>query len=848
MSFKLLWIAFFSVVFLATGCGVHIGGKAPDQAEMAVSGNKYTCVSKMAQKFNEFIEDKTDDEEINKFVNCLQSSFLMFASKFRGEKERNVFSPEEIRYFIESNFLPKDRHISDELLRQFMVIKQNLVGGKINQIKREDLAAAVRILEEIRVEALRLRPFVAVLNPKLLEHQDPVLVGSRLEEADEALRTSVGVIGRILASSQSSYDFSDFKTFLIEFRKFVDWDEYSAKTRSPDNWVELLASFKAITMSSDPNALKTISKKEWIPFLETGSQWFLAFLRFNIGIKNETLLEGNGFTNFVAWGDEVQRLLNLAVERQPGRIIPFTQLDRFVFALKSVDWLPKRIEASSLNKALHATISKILGPEDFASNARSSPGLTKLTIGNLFIEFTQWQEVQLALIEKFNQVEQRSERFKIYSNNIPLLNMPLQIAKLPLERASWERFISSFQDKRPLFKEDRERLFLVEEARLAEYKVTNGFYNLSKMNILRAVLGLIYKGYSPTENGANGFRLKGVPMNAGLPQEALQTFYKDFREMGIDLGILDSRVPNAGARTFMEAKIFTYLGNGLDANHPLLSYAQAIEEGAFLFSGGEMSRDLYKRFHTYCKEIGEDQNKVATLERSCVQAHLVPELLALITTMPYYTKFLEGLNLAQADDYAETLLKTARSKGNEVELSQLATISVVIHYAEAVFTKYNVQLDDHMELDDRLSEEEVDASLPVFSGLIYKLAKEKKGIDLDSPLKIKHVFKFILAKGRLPRTIQEDTDNADYKEIRWHIGAEWASWTHFNLASGWNLSIDRMQIAKVFAVIIQSIVATAPSQVEPLIKVEPDCAARDNQSVPADMISGAFQTYGPNCH
>ncbi len=795
MSFRITSAGWLTMIALLGGCGLKFGQKAPPPSEMSMG--KYSCVGQMAAKVEDYVNARMSESEINSFVGCLQSAFTMFNQTAHGHANWNEFAATELRTFIQTHFLPKDRTISDELLNQFMIIKENLVGGDNKIVNRSDLVAAVQILEKIRIEAVRLRPFLPYLNPRLVEYQDAKGLGDKLAEAERALNEAAEVFGGILANSKKPYSIENYETFLREFRALAHWEEHFDGGPSAKQWAALLSAFKAAAVSPDP---AKIYSQDWTPLFKYGMQWYLNYIKFNVGIRNQpSLLEGPGFKNLVGLGDSVQNLLNVAIDRQPNRMISFEITRSLVAALKGVDWLPKKMRVDSVNRSLEALVNKVFGPEDMSSQQRASPGITKLTLANMMVEYAQWQEIQMALQEKYTDEENRGERLRTYGTKIPLLNLPLSISDKPYNRADWERFISNFQRDRALFKEDLDRVFLVEKERLRQFDVRNGFFNLSKMNVFRAILSLVFKGYASPQDGMLDARLKGIPLEAGIARDRFEAFYKDFRDFGIDIGLLDSRTFNAGERTFKEAKIFTYLADGMDDQaHRLLSYAQGIQEGAFLYSGGELSRDLYKRLSNDCPASGDyDIPGNSRLIRSCVREHLVDELSSLITTMPYYTAYLQHLNPEQRLQYADYLLNSAYGKfarPKDVELSELQTLSMVVHYSEALMTNYN------QNLDDVLTENEINAGVPVFTGLIEEIAAKKNQWD---PFP-ENTFKFIMANGKIP------DDAAEKLSIAYH-----ASLDELGDHENWGLVLDRMGIAKVFAAIISNMTEPAPKSTAP---------------------------------
>lgn len=794
MCFKhMRWL--FILLFV-TACGLHLGENAPPIREMTISSSQYACVGEIAKKTELYINAQMNDGEINGFVGCLQNAFKTFNLRLSGGRERDSFTADEIRKFIQ-DLMPQDApRISDELLHQFMLIKQNLVGGNLQTITRADLESAIQILDQIRIEAIRMRPFIPILNPRLVEKEDVSTLGVRIAQAESAAAVSAEVFGQILSHSQKPYSFKDFETFLEEFRGFVKWEEHFKNGHSSHEWTQLIAKFKAVAVSSGDDA---IQGRDWTPLFQYGTQWYLSYIKFDVGIKPQhELFERVGLQNLIGWAEELMSLVNQAVDRHPPDfLIPYRAVDELFVALKAVGWLPEKVRAESLQQAMRLFGDRILGAREVEPCDRKSSGITRWTVAKVAAEFGLWKEIQLALWEKFETDEAPFAKPPADSR-LPALNSDRPSSDQPRGREAWDRFIERFKGETPLFKAGTKRIFLVSKDHPG---FKNGFYNLSKMNLFRAVTDLIFSGYA-TPMGRS-------IMDWTLSQEQLQQFYDDFRDLGIDLRFVDKRNFLAGRRTFLEGKLFTYVSDGISPEHPNLTFMQTMEEAAFLYSGGDLGQELYDRLRLVCDEGGPDIYLEPKLSRDCVQGHLTSVLLESIDTMPRLTAFLNQLDVDSRLKYAQTLLNAAFSSRNlkdepngkdYVENSELATVAVVLHYAEAVLTRYDTD-----PRDEVLTENEVNNALSVFGGLALATMPKPSWWPSWIPLRglSEHGFKFILRYGNLPQSAD------DFAHIVLHWKGDYDQW---------HLHVDRQALTQVFATLIQEIGKQSSSQ-----HVSPTC-------------------------
>ena len=777
MSFKKQFGGAVAVAatLLVCGCGVKLGEAAPEEKSVAYSGKGYGCLSQIPQHMEKYINDEMDEKEINDFIRCMQRAFTSFAQLTHG-RDQATYAPEEIRRFLQSYFL-KDRKISDGLLHEFMVIKQSLVGGDEGRIARTELMDAVEILEDLRVEAIRLKPHIKFLTPKLVVQQDPRDLGVHLSAANEALKHSIQVFSNRLQKSKKVYPLANLGNFLTEFRDFVRWEDHFKNSHKVSDWITLLKAFKEVTVSPvDPDVIR---ESEWVPLLQAMSGWYLSYLQYRTGIRNQPILYGVGLRNTVYLGDEVFDLMRTALRRRPGMSVSFEEINRLFSALHGIGWLPKNLRPSSLDQAVRAFATRMVGD--------GSPGGINLkTVSNMEREFYRWAYVQMHLDANYRHETLRME------NVVPNLQarVPLfaglrgkEDAQMQRSAADWVEFSKVKKLMRPLFSDAvPPRVWIVPTSSLEAYGVRHGFTNLSIMNLIRSVMGLVYQGYS-SESPPRSL------WDWGIKGPEMQAFYMDFRELGIDLQLIDKRNINSGSRAFVEGKLFTYsskglLFNGNDGAQGSLNFVEAMEYFAFLYSGGELSEQIYYDLAANCKNGPADINGKPKVLRACAENHL-PHLLDgrppfnYVFNMPGIPAYIYRSNPQVRYGFARILLETARSPASDadwVERNEISTMAVVLHYIESVMTRYD------SNQDGILTSSELEQAVPVFAGFIKKIALDTQGIALSDG-EAHAAFYFILEYKTIPT-------GWNYPQI-----IKNRIWTP-------DLALDREQLASVFRAII----------------------------------------------
>lgn len=795
------------VVALATAsCGLRIGEKQPEPPAPSYSGRGLSCVGQIPKNAEAYAKDQMSENEIDAFVLCIEKAFVSFAQLTRGRNHDSTYTPHEIRDFLQEYFVRSNR-ISDELMREFMVIKQAMVGGEVGVITRKELYLAVDVLEDLRKEAIRLKPFIKYLNPELAEKLDPDdldKLGEHLAEANDALTMTIRTFCARLRKNKKVYPISNLANFLTHFRDFVRWDQHFAKAKPVEDWIRFLRIFKELTVGV--SKVDAIQPSEWTVLLQAGSKWYLSYLQFRVGIKGKPIFAEfyeKGLQNTILLAREIFDQVEEAIGRQPDRkTITFAQIHELIAALHDLNWLPEGVTVESTDRSVEAVVSKIFGQTNEAPSARSSKGLTRESLALISHEFFAWTSIQWNLILNYRHSKPLNVRIPNLQQTPMLLPFEMSEPVTKDEDSAWQEFLHVTNLIPPLYrnkcedeavaqvdpdcatKEGRSQAYKVwiaskNDLRTASVRVD--FHHLSMMNLLRSLSKLIFRGYSEDQSLRYGWK-------AGVRKEEMQAFYKDFREFGVKLKFFDPRNCKTGERSFIEGNLFTYGADGYSENEgsekSLLTMSELMEFFAFLYSGGSMGKEVYEELKTKCSidTVGDERGNSTPkdvqgnlkLNRSCVSQWLPTVIMGHIDHLPGLKRYLANLSNEERTRFALNQLETAfspNSLADWVENSELAMVAVIMQYAEAVMTRYD------RDGDGLLSKAEALEALPVFEGYIKKFALKTTGLALY-PKTTRNAFLSILA----------------YKKVPGILGV---------IREPGSMSLDRLELSEVFKLILR---------------------------------------------
>lgn len=800
--------------WLVTGivsCGLRTGEKPPPPLSPSFKGENYSCVGQMPEKLDEYFRDRLSVPEIKSFVLCLQKAFSSFSQLTRG-REEGLYSPEELRAFLQRNFLRERYVITDRLLSEFMLIKQVLVGGAVDQVTRGELYSIIEVLDELKNEAIRLKPHLNLINPALKGGDDPTNLADRLQKANEAMNLTIRTFATRLERSHQDYSLDHLGAFLTEFRRFVKWDEHFKTSLPVANWVELLKTFKLAAV--DPLDPGLIHPDHWMPLLRGMWRWYGVFVHYQLGVKGQAVLEDVGLQNLILLADEVFDLSRDAIKRQPDLLLSFDTIMALVGAAIDLKWLPEGVRATSVRRAMQALTTRMFGDPRTPASDRRTAGLTMDALASMSADFYRWARIQTDLNQVYGRVYRAPRTPALQSHNY--INPEIRQQLAGPRGSEWADFmhVNSLID--PLFPESTDggmvRVVLAPSKARAKMGIINGFTNLSYMNLLRTAVTLIFRGYAEAGQGRSAW-------STGIQSDELELFYQEFRDLGVDLKLVDWRNCAAGARSFSEGNLFTYTSDGVPPSGEggLLDVREAMQLFAYLYSGGSLANEYYRKLAAdgVCPHGPKDINGNDKLSRACVRERL-PELLMTLDNLPGLRDYLRAATPEVRLSYVDALMDSVFTKKmlvedplkQHVEMNEMSSFVVVMHYAESIMTRFD------KDLNGILSYEELRAAVPVFEGFIRKFMRDQIKVPgfMNLELLARGAFLFIVREGRLPSEDGLWDKTVDYGEVM-HLGLR-PGWSMGGSAAPADLTgeiaMDRLKLARAFGAIIKKLLEKGP--------------------------------------
>lgn len=547
-------IAVFGLTLLTAGCGLSLGDKTPAPQAIVVSKpDSYNCISDIGNHISRYFGDHLSKEEIKTVMNCLKRSVVQFERYTHG-RNGDSYTPEEFRRFIERYFV-KDRKIPDQLVTDLMTLKMALVGGDMKMVTRPELLRLSDFIQFLGEILEDLKPHLSIFNMKKLPKDG---IFTRLDEvrrATEALNRNAVLLGEWLEKTERSYSLDAFESLVHEVRKFSDWGVMHKKTRSAHKWISLLRSFKSAMVRPPANV---VLSRDWHPVVTGMAQWFTIWVNYKYHIKPGPILYGQGFKVFVASIESGISLLRDSLRLQPKRTITYDQIFSMVSAAGALKLWPDVIRESSIRSMTKMVLDKMLGDSSINPKYRVTPGITPLILTRAEEEFIGWVAVQKHLDEGYSEVLRKQPyQNELYGGDpdrsLIRENLAGVMKPFPKHGIHFIEMQHILRFTEPLYEPGEPAATIIYPTQRKERGLAHGIHSLSRTNVMRILVRMLFRGYSTQKN-----------FMEGVTEDELQDFYIDARDMGIDFEIFDPRSEKVGQRAFMEGNLFTSHSDGLN--------------------------------------------------------------------------------------------------------------------------------------------------------------------------------------------------------------------------------------------------------------------------------------------
>lgn len=675
----------FSIVFLfgLLGCDKFLSGKPKKADFFEVKKDNLSCLKELTPKIQAYLKSELNAKEIDASFACLDVTLNEFQMRAQGSVIASAFSDDDI-FQIFQTFL-SDAKISKEATTDILKLKVALLGGVEKSLTKKEINALRDLLKVLQPELHLLQPYV-----KLFSFTKSNKINS-LENINQGFSQLELSLKKLLAASQvtrTNYSFDDFKLMI----RNLNPESYASNSTLGDarkvgtgDLLELINVVKNVLTGSE--ALKTASD------FESVIHSFVEILKlYSMHSEGHTAFELKDSATVSSTLDYIESWFqtfenSLQFKRQG--FLSVTTIDALIRKIGDQGFLPADMKSETLIQFYKIILVRVFsqGSDSKISEFR---GLNKLHLINFRDELAAFKLYQRFIDQlPFSSPNQKSEPFMTISNiqkNLEAFDFKTELSKSKITSSNQLRLLTIVQELRSEFLSKRPVVYHFDKMVVA---ANQEIWNQNWRDLTKAIVVKFYaRGLLIGWGNAAETRLVE---HATLTEADLVKWYEEFKPYGIETKIFDPRSINTGSRSFKEANLFAYSGDGNDR----MNYFETVQYLNILASGGNESLTSIQRgfVNAKCNTSEIDVFSQPWNIETCVLKELKSNYKNYFNNLPYLVGFFNRLDEKQFADFYYEAMDVARvnplMKG-KVETADIRNFTILMHYIEAMYASFDL--------------------------------------------------------------------------------------------------------------------------------------------------------------
>lgn len=737
---------------LCVSCSLRLGENPDTQLPVSLANEETACLEAGGKTMVDFFQGRANHTQIGAFWDCTERSLILFTERYKG-RQTGLYKPEELRGFLKFYF---SLEISDRMLREFMILKQTLIGGRTDSVTFTEIDQSRRLLQLLRKHSLLLKPYLP-FTPDHFRRAHPRFVA----EATEALENAAKDLSQFIRGTGFDYNFANLDALLEEMQR-TSSSETAAKIVELRQYLPVYQQFKALLIS--PNR-DTIESREWEHITGISIRWYSVYLRFqNVMSQYKTVLSGEGRIKLVEIINDGFALFKDAIARHPNNTILFTEFDRLIDSIDpeafqfNIYARPRTLDRQHLKDFLRPLIRKMLAGARAGAEGREANGLTASSLKRVWQIVDGWNQSQAyadMLFEKMVYRVADSEQAQGKYPRTQLLALSIEDvygrSRDQISDEAWrgaERMISILRDRRlltyakpsfgsPRYKEIQEEIFFTPF--LDDPLIT--LHSVSLCNYMDVLSTMLFEAYAKDPVGQ---------AKTGLTFEEVDEFYRDLKPIGVDLRIFDPNDPNVSRKRFTEGDLLTLESNG-DSR---LSIGESAQLFALLASTKSASIRIHDRIAQVCPGGEEDFFGFQKIDAACYRQWFYGGYGKTWEQIPRLAGYYGDLSDSAKQALQQNLEAMGRKVGYDptrfFDSTDTDGLMGASQYAENMFLRFDRDKNLVVSVSEAIEGE--GRAFNTFDKLLFDLTC-KQGLCFNRTNDRIGLFTYLLDKGKIPSGI-----------------------------------------------------------------------------------------------
>ncbi|HVK61640.1 MAG TPA: hypothetical protein VM432_08825 [Bdellovibrionales bacterium] len=662
------------------------------------------CLKNLPKDVKNWLADGSAD--IGASIDCTVSAFEDFTRHVVGSKSATSYTEGELATFLKDYLVKKDSEYardSREIMSEILKLKRLFIGGSDRAMTKAEFAKVSEVLLRLKPKAVALTPHI----PLVFFGPENANAGKAKAAAD-AMADLIKTVSDELELAEGGRPTWTTRELLKSIRKL------GFKNDIVQKYLPLVETAKSVLVGGDDRA---ILGTEWTAVLDNAAKvWSVALrLRYDVIERDDRLT--TGFDPVEPLIGDVLNIIETGVRvGKASGGIPRANFETLIDQLAKVDALPLELTPSTLKDMLPILFGKILygrSNPDWNDKARV---FGPIQLARLRDVVNGWLNGHKAILARMRADEKAktTDLAKDFADDDALLSFVLQYV-------------------RPLPHDDLNRLIVLPRS------ISPGVNrdDLILLNAVKSLVAVVLRGYPHDPEAAKSL--------IGLTESEANEVYFDIKTLGRELNLMDVRNQTAGARTFMEASIFTSTSDG----SAYMSLNETVEWFHFVLGGGQLADKVHKgAVDAKCgrSDLKKDVLGKLKLDFKCFQVFFIKNFNSNFSNLPLMVKWMKvDKTGARYLSVVDGMMLAGRTRGlttEPVDSSELRAMIPILHYAENLFSRHDTNS------NDLLDDDELWRAFPILQPFIKKMGNGKA----DGERIQKAIFSWILKFGEPPTT------------------------------------------------------------------------------------------------
>jgi len=720
-----------------SGCGEFLKGKPKTQDVIEIKTQEIECMKDVKKTFQKLLNSETTDLEIDQSFQCLQKTLDLFQKNAEGRKNPDSFTSEELFKIFDKFF--KDAQMSQKATDDVLVLKKALFGGDSSAVTKDELSQLKDYLKILNIEVKKIAPYAQLFK---FNKNAGSFDQATIDKAFKQLASSLKVLLNSSKMGRSEYSISDLKELIVSLN-IASTEEDQKQINLIENVINLISGVDPL--KSNDQYLKAIES-----FTQLGqiyAQALFTDLKFEIGSQAQ-------MAKVLNYVENVLTTLENTPQYQNRKALPLKFIDPIISEVLKSQIFPLNVSEPTFMSFYKTLVIRVFNDQKNIS-PESLVELKEIHFKNIKREFYIYRGFQKFIdsidFSKKAQMDVKSFQRKVvdYKFNVldrsftdqTLANQIVQ-GQLELRDESLAEFSILYNDKKMILSKDQNKALV-------------NWADLSRALYTKMLGRELIIGWGVLDSQYN---LK----KSYLTESGMVQWYADFKRFGDESKLFDPREANSGAKSFLEANLFSYYGNG----DKQLNMYETFEYVSMLLTGGaEITNTIISDMKDAGCVLPSGELDVfgnPWLNEKCFVNRLKTKHSVYFSNVRNYSIYLQSLSDQQFQTYYDDLMSVARNdatKVGRIETADIRVLSMLVMYIESLYGRY-----DTREKFQTFSPAEIRQSYPRFKAFVTDFAHTQAKDTIaqwDSVINLcgyiyskddlfKEAFIFMVYNGRLP--------------------------------------------------------------------------------------------------